>query len=135
MHPVIQVDALVPTLRCPDRRCRQAFIHAETEEPFRGVLKCVRSSCRQRWFAEPLQRGSVRHQLEESYGDPSIVRDLMERLRLPEFIEAPAFVQIPLNSELWSGYISDRESRPRSRTRRLIRGALDALVQRVASCS
>jgi hypothetical protein len=72
----------------------------------------------------------VRYQLEEAYGDPDIVNDLMARLNLPDTISEPMFLQIPLSVDLWEGYINDRNSRPRSRTRRLVRRALDALQGR-----
>jgi hypothetical protein len=127
VNPVLRVPALVPFLRCPDLRCKQAFIHVESEERFRGLVKCMRKTCQQRWFAEPLERGNVRYQLEETYGDPNIVNDLMIRLNLPDDITEPMFLQIPLSAELWSGYMNDRDRRPRSRTRRLVRLVLDAL--------
>jgi hypothetical protein len=49
---------------------------------------------------------------------------LMIRLRLPERTDDPMFLQMPLTSELWQGYVNDRDVIPRNRTRRLLRALL-----------
>jgi hypothetical protein len=126
VNPIIRVEALVPSLRCPDRRCEQPVVYMHSEERYRGLLKCTRPSCptRARWFAEPLEVGDVRPQLELAYLDPQIALDLMQRFRLPPAIAMPMYLQIPLTRDLWSDYLSDRDVRPRSRSIRLIRQIL-----------
>lgn len=132
-HPQsTSASALAPFLRCPDQRCRQPFVHVETETRFRGALRCVRSSCRQRWFAEPLDAGRLRPQLEQTYEDAAIAADLMVYFRLPEAIVDPMFLHLPLTSDLWQLFINDRASAPRERTRRIVRRALDSLYRRAS---
>jgi hypothetical protein len=129
MNPIIRVPALVPSLRCPDRRCEQPVVYMHAEERFRGLLKCTRSSCptRARWFAEPLEPGEIRPQLEIAYLDPQIALDLMYRFRLPDAVGEPMYLQIPLTRELWSDYLGDQDPRPRNRSIRLIRNLLTVL--------
>jgi hypothetical protein len=94
-----------------------------SEARFRGALKCVRSSCRTRWFAEPLEAGDVRRQLEEAYLDSQIVKDLMIRCQLPETIDQPMYLQLPITLELWSDYARVEET-PRTRTIQLLKRLL-----------
>lgn len=129
--PILLVPALVPFLRCPDQRCRRWFGKIEPESRYRGALECLRSGCGCRWFAEPLDRGSIRRQLEDALCDPGIANDLMIRFRLPESIDSAMFLQIPLTGELWDGYVKDAD-RTRSRTRRLIARFLDSLQRRAS---
>jgi hypothetical protein len=107
-------------------------VHAETAEPFRGIIKCVRKSCSQRWMAEPLDAGSVREQLLERFEDATIASDIMRRFHLPELIDAPAFLQIPLNSDLWTGYVHSRHLAAVDRQRQLV-GRLLEFLRRSAS--
>lgn len=125
MGPVLRVPALAPFPRCPDRRCGQAWTHAETGGPIRGILKCVRSSCRQRWTIEPLDAGSVRAQLEQQYEDVAIAADVMRRFRLPERIDQPMYLQMPIDSQLWSDYVNDKGRSPRHRMVSLVRRILN----------
>jgi hypothetical protein len=107
-------------------------VHAETADPFRGIIKCVRKSCSQRWMAEPLDAGSVRAQLLERFEDAAIADDIMRRFHLPESIDAPAFLQMPLNAELWNGYIDTRHLAARARQRELLNRLVDWLRRRPA---
>lgn len=127
--PILRVPALSPILRCPDKRCRRTFEHAKIDGRYRGALRCVRTSCRTTWFAEPLEAGSVRRQLEDSFCDSIIANDLMARLRLPESIDCPMFLQIPLTLELWLGYNKDPDSK-NGGARRLLRRALSGVARR-----
>jgi hypothetical protein len=103
-----------------------------SEQRFRGALKCVRSSCRIRWFAEPIEAGSVRGQLEEAYQDPQIATDLMARFNLPDTIDTPMYLQIPITIELWADYSSDQITKPRSKTIRLLRQFLLTVHRRAS---
>lgn len=106
------------------------MLNIEPEERFRGIVKCPRSSCAQRWFVEPLDAGNLRYQLEDRYADVRVVRDIMARLNLPAVIAEPMFLQMPIGGELWEGYVRDRDPVARNRTIRLLHRIVDTLHRR-----
>lgn len=129
MNPTLRVPALAEQPRCPDQRCHRIFVSVETEVPLRGLVKCTRKSCEQRWFVEPLDAGDIRAQLLDRYDDAGIVTDLMVRLHLPNWIGRPMYLQIPTSGELWDDYVKSRVAlAPIERTKRFLRQAIGAFV-------
>lgn len=125
LAPVLGVDAISTTLQCPRPDCRKSVVQRASSERYRGAIRCEDSRCRTRWFAEPLEAGSVVDQLMVAYEDARIVDDLMRRFRLPASIPSPAFLQIPISLDLWTQYVGDRDV-PRQRDRSLLRRVLSA---------
>jgi hypothetical protein len=133
MTPVLRGEALVPYLRCPDRRCRQPVINVESGRRYSGALRCIRSSCRQHWFVESLDAGDVRAQLAELWdGNLEWVDYVMRRDHLPSHIDQAMYYQIPLSTELWSGYVSSRGDPEHQRRRHLLTRVFESIHRRAS---
>lgn len=74
----------------------------------------------------------MRAQLLERFEDAPIADDIMRRFHLPESIDAAAFLQIPLNAELWSGYIETRHLSGTERQRKLLQRVIDVFRRRAS---
>lgn len=129
---IARLDEYLPfvaeQLRCPRRDCAKPFLAVASEEPFRGALRCLRRTCECRWFVEPLGRGLVRGYLVENYDDVAVAEALIAQLQLPEWIDRPAYLQLPVSGPLWHEYVVGRDGTPRAASLRLLRHALSGIL-------